>query len=302
MNKELKNNLIMAFVGACIASGGFIAEDYFDSENQKKKFAFDLHKKLYDDSAKVLKSVNRTYFDLYGIYGKDFALTPTQLSDKHRAFKKSLELYLEYIDELERYGSTEQVQVINNHRKWLWGIYAELDLQLKLSEQVVKKAKDLLLVEDVKSEWFASLNRGLESDIERLVRNENRIYYAIDHFKKPVVDGIEQYVNHIFRTSLNISPTTDMALKINSLQSLIDKSNNFKYKEKALPFFFAEGRVFQSPELEFQGDDSVMEHKNSILAYNMKMKFLAEALETDEYLRNVLEERKKNATRSEPES
>jgi len=51
VNIDLKNNLIMALVGAILASGGFLAKDYFETEGEKEKFAFQLHKKLYDEGA-----------------------------------------------------------------------------------------------------------------------------------------------------------------------------------------------------------------------------------------------------------
>lgn len=281
----------MAFVGAFLASGSFLANDYFESENKKEKFAFELHQRLYDEGAKVLNSVNRAYSELYSMYAEDFALTPYQLSEKYFSFRKSLELYADYIDELQRYGSTEQLQVVSNHREWLWGIYAELDMQFRLSEQVAESTKELLLVEDANSELFKALNKTLDSQIINLVRNENRIFYTIGDYKKPVVDSLEQYINYQFRSSLGIPATKDMADKINALPELAERSNDFKFKEKKLPFVFAKGRVFQSPELEFGGDISSLEMNNEILAYNSKMKFISSVLDSDESLRNLLEER-----------
>ncbi|MBY8192048.1 hypothetical protein KW510_05955 [Vibrio fluvialis] len=289
MNIDLKNNLIMALVGAVLASGGFLATDYFETENKKNKFVFEIYKSLYDEGASKIKDVNKKYSELYELYAKNFGLTPEEIKEKHKNFRDSLVNYSDYIDELVRYGNSEQVEVAKSHMDWLWGVYAEFDLQFKISQQVKSRAKNLLMIEDVNSEQFNFVNEALESDIERLVRNENRIFYAIGSYKMPVVNGIEQYVNYQFRESLGISATIDMAETIKSIPSLIEKSNQFKFEDKKLPFMFAEGRAFQSPTLEFEGDTEFFSEKNDILAKNIKMKFIASVIENDKNIQKMLE-------------
>ena len=301
MNIDLRNNLIMALVGAILASGGFLAKDYFEAEGKKEKFAFELHKKLYDEGATAIKNVNKAYSAIYGLYGENFGLTPTELSEAHIAFSEALDKYSDYIDELERYGSTGQVEVAKNHRQWLWGVYAEFDLHFKTAQQVETRAKDLLLIDDVESEHFKFVNEALESDIERLVRNENRIFYSIGWHKKPVINGLEQYLNYQFREALGIPVTTDMAKSINSLPELSEKSNNFEFKEKKLPFMFAEGRSFQAPTLEFEGETSFFEEKNEVLAHNVKMKFITSAIDSDKQLQKELSKRNLEAEEAEKE-
>lgn len=298
MNIELKNSLITIFVTATLTSSGWLAKDYFESENKKEKFAFELHKKLYDDGASTIKDVNKAYSDLYGLFGEGFGLTPIEFSEKHNAFRKELEKYSDYIDELERYGTTGQVRVAKNHMEWFWGIYSELDLQLKTAQQVESRAKELLLIENIESDHFKFVSDAFESDIERLVRNENRIFYVIGWYKKPVINRIEQYLNYQFREALEMQATADMASAINSLPELTKRSNNFEYKEKQLPFMFAEGRLFQAPTLEFKGDTLFFETKNEMLAQNIKMKFIASAIESDKHLQETLKKRK-NVTKSE---
>lgn len=99
-------------------------------------------------------------------------------------------------------------------------------------------------------------------------------------------------MNYQFREALGIPATTDMANSINSLPELSEKSNNFEFKEKRLPFMFAEGRSFQAPTLEFEGETSFFEEKNDVLADNVKMKFIASAIEGDKQLREELSQRK----------
>lgn len=291
----------MALVGAIIASGGILVKDYFETESEKEKFAFELHKKLYDEGATVIKNVNKAYSALYGLYGKSFGLTPIEISDAHSDFSEALDKYSGYIDELERYGTTGQVEVAKNHREWLWGVYAEFDLHFKIAKQVEARAKDLLLIDGVESEHFKFVNEALESDIERLVRNENRIFYSIGWHKKPVINGLEQYLNYQFREALGIPATTAMAKSINSLSELSEKSNSFEFKEKKLPFMFAEGRSFQAPTLEFEGETTFFKEKNDVLAHNVKMKFIASAIEGDKQLREELSKRKLEAEEVENE-
>ncbi|HDU8579768.1 MULTISPECIES: hypothetical protein [unclassified Vibrio] len=295
MNSDLKNNLIMALVGAILASAGFVAKGYFEAESEKEKFAFNLHKKLYDEGAASMAALNNAYSELYALYGEGYGLTPSELSEKHENLRNSLKDHSDYIGELERYGTTGQIEIAKNHFDWFWGVYSELDLQYKTANQVEKRAKELLLIEDVASEHFDFVDKALESEIERLVRNENRIFYSIGWYKKPVINGIEQYLNLQFREALGLPATKDMAEKINSLPELRQKSNNFEYKEKRLPFMFAEGRSFQAPTLEFQGDTDFFETKNDVLAANVKMKFIASAIENDKWLQEELKRRKTTA-------
>lgn len=271
----------MALVGATLASGGFIAKDYIEAKSEKEQFVFDLHKKLYDEGATAIKNVNKTYLVLYSLYAKGFGLTPIEVSEAYNSFHEALERYSDYIDELERYGTTGQVTATKKHREWLLRVYAEFDLQLGIAKQVEARAKDLLSIDDIGSEYFKFINQAFDADVERLVRNENRIFYAIGFYKKPVIDGLEQYFNYQFRDALGIPATVDMVKAINSLRGLSEKSNKFKFKEKNFPFVFAEGRSFQDPALEFEGEKSFFEEKNKLLAHGIKMKFITSAIESD---------------------
>lgn len=291
----------MALVGIILASGGFLVKDYFEAEGEKEKFAFELHKTLYDAGAAAIKNVNKSYSALYSLYGKSFGLTSIEISETHNAFSEAIEKYSDHIDELERYGTTGQVEVAKNHREWLWGVYTEFDLHFKIAKQAESRAKNLLLIDDVESEYFKFVDEALESDIERLVRNENRIFYSIGWYKKPVINGLEQYLNYQFREALGIPATADMAESINSLPEPSEKSNNFEFKEKKLPFMFAEGRSFQAPTLEFEGETEFFEEKNDALAHNVKIKFIASVIENDKQLQKELSKRKLEAEEAEKE-
>ena len=290
LNKELQNNLIMTFIGIVLASTGFLGQDYFDSKNKQEHFVFELHKSLYDHSATKVDAINKALSDLYEIFSKSFALTSYELAESHKAFQEAIEGYSDFIGELERYGTTSQVKVAKNYREWLYGVYAEIDLQLRLARGVERRAKELLRIETVESDYLEFVSEALESEIERLVRNENRIFYSIWWYKKPVIDGIGQYLNYQFREAIGIPPTVDMIEEINALPEITGKSNDFEFEEKKLPFMFAENRAMQTPTLEFEGDTSFFEDKNEFLANAIKLKFISVAIDNDQQLQDTLKE------------
>ncbi len=41
---------------------------------------------------------------------------------------------------------------------------------------------------------FKFVNEALGSELEELVQNENRIYFEAGWYKKPVINGLEQYL------------------------------------------------------------------------------------------------------------
>ncbi len=52
-------------------------------------------------------------------------------------------------------------------------------------------------------------------------------------------------LNYQFRSAIGLDATLDMAKAVNDLPELSKRKPESKYKEKKLPFMFAEGRVFQ---------------------------------------------------------
>lgn len=292
INKELRNNIITAVVTAALTASGFLGKDYFDEKNRQKQYIGELHKQLYDKSAVELERINLAYSELQSQLGKGYALTTYELKPSYTNLQESLESYQKYTRELERFGNSGQVQVAKNLSDWIVGLYAEFNLQYKMAEQVQRRAHELLLIENPKSGMFKFVNEALDSELEELVQNENRIYYEVTWYKKPVINGLEQYLNYQFRSAIGLDATQDMVQAINDLPELSKRKPESEYQKKKLSFMFAEGRAFQAPTLEFKGDDNFFKQKNEVLKGQTKIKFLALVLENDKELQVVLKKRK----------
>lgn len=292
INKELRNNIITAVVTAALTASGFLGKDYFDEKNRQKQYIGELHKQLYDKSAVELERINLAYSELQSQLEKGYALTTYELKPSYTNLQESLESYQKYTRELERFGNSGQVQVAKNLSDWIVGLYAEFNLQYKMAEQVQRRAHELLLIENPKSGMFKFVNEALDSELEELVQNENRIYYEVTRYKKPAINGLEQYLNYQFRSAIGLDATQDMVQAINDLPELSKRKPESEYQKKKLSFMFAEGRAFQAPTLEFKGDDNFFKQKNEVLKGQTKIKFLALVLENDKELQVVLKKRK----------
>jgi len=292
MNKELQNNIIIAIVTSSLTAVGFIGKGWYDEKNRKNQFVAELHKQLYDKGATELDRLNTAYSELQSVFGKGYALTTYELDPAYTKFQEAVESYQRYIKELERFGSSGQVQVAKNLSEWILSLYAEFNLQYKLAEQVQKRVRELLLVENPRSDLFKFVNEALESDLERLVQNENRVYYEVSWYKKPVIIGLEQYFNYQFRSALGLDATVDMAKAINELPELIKRKPESEYSSKKLPFMFAENRALQAPTLVFSGKDDFFRQKNDALKIQAKMKFISLVIENDKQLQDILKKRK----------
>ncbi len=302
MNKELKNGLIIglfsSILSMAVTSVVFLGKNYFDEKNKKEQFAFDVYKKLYDESASKLKKVEKTYAALFSLYSGGFGLTSFEVTKEYHAFYEAISEYSRYISELERYGTNGQIKVAKNLEQWLYGIYSEFSTHFHDAQRVEKNVKKLLLLGDVNSEYFKAVDKRLESDIENLVRNENRIYYSISQGKKLVANSMEQYLNYQFRQAMDMQATGYMINAINQLSEVVKKSNEFRFEKKKLPFMFAEGRAFQTASLEFEGDTAFFERKNVFLKKNIKLKFLSTVIENDPLLQSNLKNRKTKEEKS----
>lgn len=294
MGKELRNNIITAIVTASLTAVGFFGKELYDEKNRKEQFVMELHKELYNKGASELDNFNKAYSELHSLFSKGYGLTTYELDPKYEDFKKAIESYQRYLDELERYGNSSQVQVAKNLNEWIWAIYAQFKMQYDLAEQVQNRSRELLHADDPDSDWFKTINKLLDADLERMIQDENRTYYVTSLNQMPVIRGLEQYFNYQFRLSLGLDATTDMEKTIKELPELVKRKSDTEYKDKALPFVFAEGRVFEAPTLEFEGETSILKYKDDALKYQIKMKFLSLVIKNDKQLQSFLEERKKS--------
>lgn len=297
ISKELRNNIITALVTAALTAAGFVGKDYIDEKNRQKQYIGELHKQLYDKGAVELEKINSAYSELQSLLGKDYALTTYEFDASYTKLQEAIESYQKYIRELERFGNSGQVQVAKNLDEWVIGLYAEFNLQYKSAEQVQRRVRELLLIENTKSDFFKATNAALDSDIERLIQNENRVYYEAGWFKKPVINGLEQYLNYQFRSAIGLDATADIAKAVNDLPELSKRKPETEYKKSNIPFVFAEGRAFEAPTLEFKGEIGHLKQKNEILKERVKVKFIAQVIQHDKDIQELLKKRKSSGSR-----
>lgn len=292
MSKELRNNIITALVTASLTAVGFFGKEHYDEKNRNSEFVATLYKDLYNKGATEHDNFNKAYSDLHSLFAKGYGLTSYELEPAYKEFIKSIESYQRYIDELERYGNSNQVRVAKNLNEWMWALYADFKMQYDKAEQLQNRSRELLRIENTKSEWFKESNNRFDKELEDFMQSENKVYYTTSLNEMPVIRGLEQYFNYQFRVSLGFDVTSDMQKEIEELPQLTKKKPETEYKDKKLPFVFAEQRVFEAPTLEFRGETDVLKYKDDMLRENIKMKFLSFVIDNDKELRDSLEKRK----------
>lgn len=292
INKELRNNIITALVTAALTTAGFLGKEYIDEKNRQKQYIGELHKQLYDKGAVELEKINSAYSELQSLLGKDYALTTYEFDASYTKLQEAIESYQKYIRELERFGNSGQVEAAKNLEEWVIGLYAEFNLQYNSAEQVQQRVHELVIIENTKSDFFKATNAALDSDMERLIQNENRVYYEAGWFKKPIINGLEQYLNYQFRSAIGLDATADIAKAVNDLPKLSKRKPETEYKESKIPFVFAEGRAFEAPTLEFKGEIGHLKQKDEILKEQVKMKFIAQVIQHDKDIQDLLKKRK----------
>jgi putative transposon-encoded protein len=299
ISKELREKIFTAIVSVALTSAAFLVRDYIEEKNRQKQYIGELYKQLYDKGAIEVEKINSAYSKIQSLLGKDYALTTYELDAGHTTLREAIESYQKYIRELERFGNSGQIQVAKNLNEWIIELYAEFDLQYKLAEQVQRRIRESLIIENTKSDFFKITNAALDSDIERLIQNENRVYYEAGWFKKPVINGLEQYLNHQFRSAIGLDVTLDMTKALNNLPELSKRKPETEYKESRIPFVFAEGRAFQAPTLEFKGEIDHLKQKDEILKEQVKVKFFSQVIQHDKDIQELLKKRHSSDSRKD---
>lgn len=301
ISKELRNNvitnIITALVTATLTSAGFLGKEYIDEKNRQKQYIGELHKQLYDKGSAELEKVNSACSALQTLLSKNYALTSYEFETAYRALQDAIDSYQKYIRELERYGNSGQVQVAKNLGEWIIGLYAEFDLQYKAAERIQRRVRDLLLIENTESDSYKFASTELDKELDSLIQSENSLYYETGWFKRPVIHGLEQYLNYQFRTAIGLDATSDIARTVNELPELSKRKPESMYKESSIPFVFAEGRALQAPTLEFKGDLSFLKQKNEILKGRAKLKFIGQVIQHDRDIQDILRKRKPSTNR-----
>jgi len=115
-----------------------------------------------------------------------------------------------------------------------------------------------------------------------------------------MIYGLEQYFNYQFRTSIALPVTADIAEVINGLPERSKGKSDQEYKDKELPFMFAENRVYQAANMTFTSNDpdKFYERKNALLKEQVKIKFIAHVIENDKDLQQLLKDKKEKLEKS----
>jgi hypothetical protein len=292
MDRDLKNNIISLILVTLFSAVGFFVGGYIEKQNQTEQFVHQLQKELYDKGATEIGAVRAAKSSVISKFHEKPGLTSYELEKEYKILQEALGSFWEYIEELKRYGSSEQIELASELEEWYRFSYAEIHTHYKQAENVQETVRKLLLIENTKTDWFKGMNATLENEIEGLVRNENRLYYTLRIYRSPVENSFEQYFYYLFRNELGLTTTSDMAKSINSIPVLIKEYKEFSFKEKAFPFVFGTGRIFQSPKLEYKGDVEGIEKNNQLIHHQLKVKFIAQVIEQDANLQNILKSRK----------
>lgn len=289
MNKELKNGIILAIVSALFGVGGFYGSQYYQSETKKTEYRLKLTEKLYEKNYEATEELKKSVDDFILLFGNSFALTSYEIKPKLENFEKALDAYEKHLSELKRLGSSSQIEVAKSYLDWVYSIRFAFNLQYKMATSVEGRVAELLLNQDKDEEFVKFIDDALNDEIERLVRAENSLYYGEGYHKRTVLINFEQYLNYQFRYELGLEATLDMKESIDSLPAAIDRSNNFVFKEKSLPFAFASGRQVFAETLTLSESGDIMELKDKQLRPMMKLKFISAVLEHNDALREELE-------------
>ncbi len=284
ISKDLRDKIILAIIGAIFGVISFFGTSYFNEKYRQKQYVGELYKQLYDKGAIELEKINTASSEIQSLLGKDYALTTYEFDPSYTKLQESVELYWKYIRELERYGNSGQVQVAKNLGEWVNKLYAGYSIHYKIIERVQKRVRELLLIEDSKSDIFKFVNNAFNNDIEMLVQHENYIYYEIGRYKIPIINDLEQYFNYQFRTAIGLPVTTDIIKAINNLPELSKRKPESEYKEKKLHFVFAEQRAIFAPTCQIPDDISLIE-KNEVLKEQVKRKFIYMVIKNDKDLK-----------------
>ncbi|MDH0177343.1 hypothetical protein N7319_19260 [Aeromonas dhakensis] len=285
MNKELKNGIILAIVSASFGLGSFYGSQYYQSETKKTEYRLKLTEKLYEKNYEATEELKKSVDGFILLFGNSFALTSYEIKPKLDSFEKALNVYEKHLSELKRLGSSSQIEVAKRYLDWVYSIRFAFNLQYKMATSVEDRVTELLLNKDKDEEFIRFIDDALNDEIERLVNAENYLYYGEGHHKRKVLSDFEQYLNYQFRYELGLEATLDMKTAIERLQTTIDKSNNFVFKEKHLPFAFASGRQLFSETLTLSKAGDIMELKDKQLRHMTKLKFISAVLEHNDSLR-----------------
>ena len=89
--------------------------------------------------------LDRHYTELMPLFSKDYALTSFEMESGYKKLQEALLSYGDYVNELQRYGNSGQVQTAQDIQQWMRDLYADFHMQYGTAQQVQKTVRELLL-------------------------------------------------------------------------------------------------------------------------------------------------------------
>jgi hypothetical protein len=279
MNKKLRNSILLVLISAALTSLGWYAKMMFAEGQRQEQVEYAQNKRLYDDHHSSFSDVENRLRILLSKYGKNYALTTYETQDALNLFLDAKDAYVAFAGELDRYGNDEQIYAVSLVQQTIYGICSELGMLQKNAQRVQKEFIATFQAESnsTESSWHV---RIIESEMDLLIRNENRAYYTLKEYYWPLLNDLEQYVNYAFRRSLNIRQTKSILEAIDRLQGR--NGTTFEYQVKDTPYLVAKNRAMTSPYMIFNA--SLGNRIDAAAKSNVLSKFAYQVLDKNKYL------------------
>lgn len=290
MNKDFKSKvlivLISAFMGSLFTLGASFILATYQQEVEKEKNTFALNKELYDKHHKNITIVKKAYQNLFSRYGESFGITTFEIEKEYEAFKAAKSSYSTFVNELERYGNDEQLHAVNLMQNILHQAFFEFYVMHGNAKRIQKEFEIILPIKDRKSDRFKLHDDIINTELDRLIKNENRAFYTLQLHTWPLILDIEQYINFSFRKALELEQTASIIESVSRIDDGIKNRNDFVYKEKDQPYLIAKMRSRSSPDIIIQGDTTDIVNAGERI--NTLNKFALLTINNSEYLQHVL--------------
>lgn len=277
MSKEKKDSVVRiilpVLVTAIFTALGFILKFYyFDPRQAERSYSNQEMQSLYEKGSGEFKKIHEAYVDIHNLMDSEYALTTYKLTPEFQKLREARKSYMYFIAELERKGSSHQITIAKKVGEWLNKSYLKFDLQYRMAEKLQKDAASFLPIDN--EEVFRNFN----IEFERLIQNENRIYYEIQA-DNAVIRTLEQSLNYEFRRSLGLEITNEMIKELDNATAKANQQSNVQYENTKYPFVFAKTRAFNAETLKIEDGIGFVADQNKFLQLEASGKFFQQIVD-----------------------
>ncbi|WP_107879212.1 hypothetical protein [Neisseria animaloris] len=277
MSKEKKYSFVViilpVLVTAIFAALGFILKFYyFDPRQAERSYSNQEMQSLYEKGSEEFKKIYEVYVDIHNLMDSEYALTTYQLTPELKKLREARKSYMYFVNELKRKGSPRQITVAKSVGERLNKSYLEFDLQYRMVEKLQKDVAGFLPIDN--EEVFRNFN----IEFERLVQNENRIYYEIQG-DNVAIRTLEQSLNYEFRRALGLEITNEMIKELNNAVVKANQQSKVQYENTEYPFLFAKTRAFNAATLKIEDRIGIVADRNKFLQLEASGKFFQQIVD-----------------------